>query len=90
MYLIYLFLRYVNCARNNDEQNMVAFQYQGGILYRCCQSIKPGQELLLSYEEEYAEDLSITFGCLNNKKCTDNGNAQTFLNMFNGSQYVKC
>ncbi|XP_060788589.1 histone-lysine N-methyltransferase PRDM7-like isoform X2 [Neoarius graeffei] len=65
-------MRYVNFARNNDEQNLVAFQYQGGILYRCCQSIKPGKELLLSCEEEYAEDLSITFGHLNNKQCTDN------------------
>ncbi|MCI4380501.1 hypothetical protein PGIGA_G00240700 [Pangasianodon gigas] len=65
-------MSYVNCARNNDEKNLVAFRYQGGILYRCCQPIKPGQELLLSYEEEYADDLSITFGCLSNKKCTDN------------------
>ncbi|MCJ8734607.1 hypothetical protein PDJAM_G00237310 [Pangasius djambal] len=71
-------MRYVNCARNNDEKNLVAFRYQGGILYRCCQPIKPGQELLLSYEEEYADDLSIVFGCLSNKKCTDNGNVQTF------------
>ncbi|MCI4380412.1 hypothetical protein PGIGA_G00239940 [Pangasianodon gigas] len=40
-------MRYVNCARNEREQNLVAFQYQGGILYRCSQPIEPGQELLM-------------------------------------------
>ncbi|MCJ8734606.1 hypothetical protein PDJAM_G00237300 [Pangasius djambal] len=70
-------MRYVNCARNNDEQNLVAFQYQGGILYRSCRPIKPGQELLLSYEEKYAKDLGITFEYIYNKKCSVNGNAQT-------------
>ncbi|XP_060788581.1 zinc finger protein 391-like isoform X2 [Neoarius graeffei] len=49
-------MRYVNCARNNEEQNLVAFQYQGRILYRCCQNIKPGQELLVWSEEEHAKD----------------------------------
>ncbi|KAK3540273.1 hypothetical protein QTP70_029387, partial [Hemibagrus guttatus] len=61
-------MRYVNCARNNEEQNLVAFQYQGGILYRCCQAINPAQELLLSYEDKDAEVLSVKCGCLNNKK----------------------
>ncbi|MGL5072802.1 MAG: hypothetical protein ACRC61_16255, partial [Aeromonas salmonicida] len=31
MYLLIVFFRYVNCARNKDEQNLVAFQHQGGI-----------------------------------------------------------
>ncbi|XP_062862113.1 zinc finger protein 675-like isoform X2 [Trichomycterus rosablanca] len=61
-------MRYVNCARNEDEQNLIAFQYKGGILYRCCRPIKPEQELLLWYEEEYAKD--ITFDHLWNKKCS--------------------
>ncbi|XP_060767084.1 zinc finger protein ZFP2-like isoform X3 [Neoarius graeffei] len=51
-------MRYVNCARNEEEQNLVAFEYQGGILYRCCRSINPGQELLVWYEEEYTKELS--------------------------------
>ncbi|XP_060772748.1 histone-lysine N-methyltransferase PRDM9-like [Neoarius graeffei] len=51
-------MRYVNCARNEEEQNLVAFEYQGGILYRCCRSINPGQELLVWYEEEYTRELS--------------------------------
>ncbi|XP_060760936.1 uncharacterized protein LOC132870934 [Neoarius graeffei] len=51
-------MRYVNCARNDEEQNLVAFQYRGGIVYRCCRPINPGQELLVWYEEEYAKELS--------------------------------
>ncbi|XP_060799622.1 histone-lysine N-methyltransferase PRDM9-like [Neoarius graeffei] len=51
-------MRYVNCARNDDEQNLVAFQYRGAILYRCCRPINPGQELLVWYEEEYIKELS--------------------------------
>ncbi|XP_053352635.1 histone-lysine N-methyltransferase PRDM9-like isoform X1 [Clarias gariepinus] len=70
-------MRYVNCARNDEEQNLVAFQYRGEILYRCCRPIKPGQELLVWYEGEYAKDLSPVFDSLWNKKCsrTDVNNA---------------
>ncbi|XP_060789452.1 histone-lysine N-methyltransferase PRDM9-like isoform X3 [Neoarius graeffei] len=50
-------MRYVNCTRNDEEQNLVAFQYQGGILYRCCRPINPGQELLVWFEEEYTKEL---------------------------------
>ncbi|XP_060761009.1 zinc finger protein 345-like isoform X2 [Neoarius graeffei] len=51
-------MRYVNCARNEEEQNLVAFQYQGRILYRCCRPINPEHELLVWYEEEYTKELS--------------------------------
>ncbi|KAM9469132.1 uncharacterized protein Hap1MRO34_013642 isoform 1-T2 [Clarias gariepinus] len=64
-------MRYVNCARNSEEKNLIAFQYQGEIFYRCCQSIEPGQELLVWYEEEYAKHLGITFDYLWNKKSTN-------------------
>lgn len=53
----------------------MAFQYQGGILYRCCQPIKPGQELLVWYDEEYAKHLGVTFDYLWNKK-SSNGNGE--------------
>ncbi|KAG7331427.1 hypothetical protein KOW79_005396 [Hemibagrus wyckioides] len=65
-------MRYVNCARNEGEQNLVAFKYRGGILYRCCRTINPGQELLVWYKEEYAKDLGHTFDSLWNKKCSAN------------------
>ncbi|XP_041921254.1 histone-lysine N-methyltransferase PRDM9-like isoform X2 [Alosa sapidissima] len=57
-------MRYVNCARDGEEQNLVAFQYRGGILYRCCKPIVPGEELLVWYGEDYARDLGISFDYL--------------------------
>ena len=52
-------LRYVNCARTESEQNMVAFQYRGCIYYRSFRNIHPGDELLVWYGEEYAKELGI-------------------------------
>ncbi|KAM7381305.1 hypothetical protein PAMA_012247 [Pampus argenteus] len=40
-------LRYVNCARNKDETNLLAVQYKGSILFHCCRPIRPGDELLV-------------------------------------------
>ncbi|KAI7793187.1 hypothetical protein IRJ41_007585 [Triplophysa rosa] len=64
-------MRYVNCARSEVEQNLVAFQYEGAILYRCCRPIKTGEELLVWYGEEYARDFDVTFDHLWNTKCSD-------------------
>lgn len=64
----------MNCARNVDEQNLVAFQYQGEIFYRCCRPILLGQELLLWYDEDYVKDLDVTFDILWTKKCCIDGN----------------
>ncbi|XP_048876108.1 zinc finger protein 345-like isoform X1 [Brienomyrus brachyistius] len=63
-------MRYVNCARDEEEQNLVAFQHKGNILYRCCKPIAPGQELLVWYGEDYAKDLGMTFDCLWSNKCS--------------------
>uniref|UniRef100_A0A4W2D682 Histone-lysine N-methyltransferase PRDM9 n=1 Tax=Bos indicus x Bos taurus TaxID=30522 RepID=A0A4W2D682_BOBOX len=52
-------MRYVNCARDDEEQNLVALQYQGQIFYRTCQVVRPGCELLVWYGDEYGWDLSI-------------------------------
>ncbi|XP_054454968.1 histone-lysine N-methyltransferase PRDM9-like [Anoplopoma fimbria] len=40
-------MRYVNCARNKDESNLLAVQYKGSILFHCCRSIHPGDELMV-------------------------------------------
>ncbi|KAB5533180.1 hypothetical protein PHYPO_G00128860 [Pangasianodon hypophthalmus] len=66
-------MRYVNCARNGENHNLVAFQYLGGILYRCCRPINPGQELLVWYEEEYARRLGLVFDYFWNIKSSANG-----------------
>ncbi|XP_070707652.1 histone-lysine N-methyltransferase PRDM9-like isoform X2 [Pempheris klunzingeri] len=40
-------MRYINCARNKDETNLLAVQYKGSILFHCCRTIHPGDELLV-------------------------------------------
>ena len=52
-------MRFVNCARNVNEQNLVAYQYLGQIYYRTFRDIDPNMELLVWYGEEYAEELGI-------------------------------
>ncbi|XP_039081008.1 histone-lysine N-methyltransferase PRDM9-like [Hyaena hyaena] len=52
-------MRYVNCARDEEEQNLVAFQYHRQIFYRTCWVIKPGCELLVWYGDEYGQKLGI-------------------------------
>lgn len=53
-------LRYINCARNEEEQNLVAFQYHGEIYYRSFKKIQPGNELFVWYGDQYAKDLGIS------------------------------
>nr|XP_020832688.1 histone-lysine N-methyltransferase PRDM9 isoform X2 [Phascolarctos cinereus] len=55
-------MRYVNCARDEEEQNLVAFQYRRQIFYRTCQVIRPGCELLVWYGDEYGQELGIKWG----------------------------
>nr|KAF6407793.1 PR/SET domain 9 [Molossus molossus] len=55
-------MRYVNCARDDEEQNLVAFQYHRQIFYRTCQVIRTGCELLVWYGEEYGQELGIKWG----------------------------
>ncbi|XP_046695943.1 histone-lysine N-methyltransferase PRDM9-like isoform X1 [Silurus meridionalis] len=64
-------MRYVNCARNEEEQNLVACMYRGGILYRTCRPITSGQELLVWYNE-YVKDLGCTRDYRRNIKCSEN------------------
>ncbi|XP_078532266.1 histone-lysine N-methyltransferase PRDM9 [Lissotriton helveticus] len=52
-------MRYVNCARDEEEQNLVAFQYHEQIYYRTCKTIHPHCELLVWYGEEYGKELGI-------------------------------
>lgn len=68
-----VFFRYVNCAHNGEEQNLVAFKYQGKILYRCCRPIDSGQELFVWYDEEYAKDLRHTCDYHRSTKSSTNG-----------------
>ncbi len=50
-------MRYVNCARDRQEQNLAAYQQEQEIYYRVLKDISPGRELLVLYDEDYALDL---------------------------------
>ncbi|XP_045461423.1 zinc finger protein 98-like [Harmonia axyridis] len=52
-------MRFINCARHFEEQNVVAFQYRSNLYYRTCRDIQPGQELLVYYGHSFAQNLGI-------------------------------
>ncbi|XP_043223725.1 zinc finger protein 271-like isoform X7 [Amphibalanus amphitrite] len=52
-------LRRVNCARSEEEQNLVAFQYRGQIYFRTSKPIPRGSELLVYYGDESARELTV-------------------------------
>lgn len=62
------------CSRSETEQNLVAFQQNGRILFRCCRPISPGQELRVWYAEEYAQGLGIIWDKIWDKKSISLGN----------------
>ena len=66
-------VRYVNCARHEEEQNLVAFQYRGGVVYRCCRDVVKGEELLVWYGDDYAKELGIIFDKMWDKKSSVKG-----------------
>ncbi|VDP92983.1 unnamed protein product, partial [Echinostoma caproni] len=43
---------FVNCARCEEEQNLVTIQYRGKIYYRACEDIQKNKELLTYYGSE--------------------------------------
>ncbi|XP_045706651.1 histone-lysine N-methyltransferase PRDM9-like [Phyllostomus hastatus] len=55
-------MRYVNCARHDGEQNLVAFQYHRQIFYRTRRVIRPGCELLVWCGDEYGQELGSKWG----------------------------
>ncbi|XP_066132954.1 histone-lysine N-methyltransferase PRDM9-like [Saccopteryx bilineata] len=61
-------MRYVNCARNDEEQNLVAFQYHRQIFYRTCRDIRPDCELLVGYSDEFVQKLGIKCGSKQKRK----------------------
>jgi len=53
-------LRFINCARNEKEQNLLSFQHQGNIYCYTIKDILPGTELLVWYGEQYVKLLGLT------------------------------
>jgi len=61
-------MRYVNCAVSEHQQNMIASQFQGQIYYRLCQDVEPRSELFVWYGAEYAAELGlVTSSMIGNK-----------------------
>jgi hypothetical protein len=52
-------LRYVNCARTVEEQNIRPVQYENNIYYMATRDISPKQELLTYYGQKYAKKLGL-------------------------------
>jgi len=53
------FLRWINCARYKEEQNMVCFQFEQCLFYVVVRPVHPGEELLIWYGASYARRLGI-------------------------------
>ncbi|KAJ7387412.1 Histone-lysine N-methyltransferase prdm9 [Desmophyllum pertusum] len=58
-----------------DEQNLVAYQFRGEIYYRTYKAVNPGEEVLVWYGESYAKDLGISLS--DNQENRRKGNAYT-------------
>ena len=54
-------MRFIRCARHKNEQNMGAFQYGDNIYYRALQDIAIGEEILVWYDQSYAQFWGIPF-----------------------------
>ncbi|VDM46265.1 unnamed protein product [Toxocara canis] len=52
-------MRYINSSRYENEQNLIAFQYNGSVYYRVFRPISEGVELLVWYGNNYGESLGV-------------------------------
>src|SRR5277367_5032843 len=52
-------MRYVNCAKTEKHENVVAMQFRGEIFYRAVEDLVPRQEMYIWYGPEYANDLRL-------------------------------
>lgn len=55
-------MRFIQCARSKDEQNLCVFQYRNDIYYRSFKDIAVGVELLVWYDEKYLQHFGIPSG----------------------------
>jgi len=55
-------MRFIQCARSKDEQNLFAFQYKGNVYYRSFKDIAVGEELLVWYDDKYLQHFGIPTG----------------------------
>ena len=51
----FLFFRFANCARYGEEQNLLAFQYQGELYYKVMTKILAHVELFVYYGDSVSK-----------------------------------
>ena len=51
--------RYMNCARDDTEENITTYQARDKIYFRTKREIKAGEELLYWYGDQYAKILGL-------------------------------
>ena len=55
-------VRWINCPRNEVEENVEAMFCKGKVFFMTVKDIHPGQELMFYYGDSYAVDeLNITY-----------------------------
>ena len=72
-----ILFRFINCAENDAQQNLIAFQLHGRIYYRVFRHISPGEELLVWYGKQYAGQLGLSTEDDANMPEVDAGNLQS-------------
>ena len=55
-------MRFIQCARSKDEQNLCVFQYRDDVYYRSFKDITVGEELLVWYDDKYLQHFGIPTG----------------------------
>ena len=50
-------MEFINTARHEEEQNVIAYRYHGNIYFRTVKSIFLASELLGGYGKQYAKEL---------------------------------
>ena len=61
-------MRYINSPRCREEQNLVAFQYNGSVYYRVFQPVEADGELLVWYGTEYGRELGVVNSTRSSRK----------------------
>ena len=55
-------MKFVNCARHSDEENLALVQDGHQLFYQCCKDILMGEELLVWYGKCYTLSMGIPTG----------------------------